>query len=102
MQIYPAFTYYFSIYAVLINIWTCALYWHDKAQSRIAGNSRVSEKSLHLCELAGGWPAALFSQRFFRHKTHKVAYQVVFWIIVLGHEMAWCWAPWVLENGLSI
>jgi uncharacterized membrane protein YsdA (DUF1294 family) len=99
-QKHPIFTSYLSIYLILINTWTCVLYWHDKSQSRIAGNWRVSEKSLHLCELAGGWPAALFSQRFFRHKTQKVAYQVVFWVIIMGHEMIWCWASLGSENGL--
>lgn len=76
------------------------LYWHDKAQSRIVGNWRVSEKTLHTCELVGGWPAAIFSQRLFRHKTHKMAYQAVFWIIVLAHEVAWCWVLWGSENAL--
>jgi len=98
-RIYPTLTYHFSIYLILINTWTCALYWYDKAQSRIAGNWRVSEKSLHTCELAGGWPAVLLSQRFFRHKTHKMAYLVVFWGIVLAHEMAWLWLLRALWKG---
>jgi uncharacterized membrane protein YsdA (DUF1294 family) len=100
-QTHPAFTYYFSAYLIFVNAWTCVLYRYDKAQSRIVGKWRVSEKILHFCELAGGWPAALFSQRFFRHKTHKVAYQAVFWVIVLGHEMTWLWLLRTFWKGVS-
>ena len=100
-QIYPTFTSSLSIYLALINVWTGVLYWHDKAQSRVAGSWRVSENSLHFCELVGGWPAALYSQRYFQHKTRKVSYQTFFWVIVVVHEMAWFWVLWVLERGLS-
>jgi uncharacterized membrane protein YsdA (DUF1294 family) len=100
-QVSPTLTRYILIYHLFINIWTCVLYWHDKAQSRILGAWRVSEKRLHMCELVGGWPAALVSQRFFQHKTQKFDYQVIFRAIVFGHEMLWCWALWILWNGFS-
>jgi uncharacterized membrane protein YsdA (DUF1294 family) len=77
-QVYPSFAAALAIYFVIINIWTCVLYWHDKVQSRIVGNWRVSENSLHFCEFVGGWPGAFSSQRIFQHKTRKVSYQAVF------------------------
>jgi uncharacterized membrane protein YsdA (DUF1294 family) len=68
------------------------VYATDKAQAGLAGR-RVSERTLHLLALAGGWPGALVAQRYFRHKTRKVRFQVVFWLIVTGHVIAvmvWC------------
>jgi len=63
-------------------------YWIDKRSAQ-GGRSRVPENWLHLVELAGGWPGALLAQQAFRHKTRKVSYQVVFWLIVLAHQAYW-------------
>ena len=71
-------------------------YWSDK-RSAEAGESRTPEKSLHWVELAGGWPGALIAQQWLRHKTRKVSYQVVFWLIVLIHQLLW--ADWLLLGG---
>ncbi|WP_070887853.1 DUF1294 domain-containing protein [Pseudomonas sp. D1-3] len=64
------------------------LYWHDKnsAQQR---RQRMPENTLHLIELAGGWPGALVAQQAFRHKTRKASYQLVFWAIVVLHQLVW-------------
>ncbi len=58
-----------------------------------AGRSewRLTESLLHLLELLGGWPGALFAQQLFRHKTRKVGFQVIFWIVVLAHLGLWGW-----------
>lgn len=64
------------------------LYGYDKRQARGQGQ-RTPEKVLHACELAGGWPGALLAQQVFRHKTRKSSYQLVFWVIVLGHQVFW-------------
>ena len=37
----------------------------------------------------GGRARALIAQQVFRHKTRKVSYQVLFWVIVLLHEVFW-------------
>lgn len=67
----------------------CAgLYWHDKRQAQAQGQ-RIPEKLLHLVELLGGWPGALVAQQLCRHKTRKLSYQVVFWLIVLVHQVVW-------------
>ncbi len=73
---------------VLASLVTFGLYWRDKRQARTDGR-RTPENVLHLAELLGGWPGALLAQQAFRHKTRKVGYQVVFWLIVLVHELGW-------------
>ena len=64
------------------------LYWRDKRQAQ-AGGQRIPEKILHGSELLGGWPGALVGQQVLRHKTRKVSYQLVFWLIVLLHQVVW-------------
>lgn len=64
------------------------LYWSDKRKAR-ADAWRTPENVLHALELAGGWPGALLAQQLFRHKTRKVSFQVVFWFIVLLHQVFW-------------
>jgi uncharacterized membrane protein YsdA (DUF1294 family) len=75
---------------VLVSLVTFAVYATDKAQAGLAGR-RVPERVLHLLALAGGWPGALVGQRYFRHKTRKVRFQVVFWVIVAGHVVVVAW-----------
>jgi uncharacterized membrane protein YsdA (DUF1294 family) len=59
-------------------------YGLDKRQA-INGGRRVSERTLHLLAFLGGWPGALLGQRHFRHKTQKVKFRIVFWIVVVLH-----------------
>ena len=61
------------------------LYWLDKLRAR-HGQWRVAESSLHLVAFLGGWPGAFLAQRHFRHKTGKVRFQLVFWLIVTLHQ----------------
>ncbi|WP_300720066.1 DUF1294 domain-containing protein [Pseudomonas sp.] len=64
------------------------VYWYDKHQAK-TGQWRTPEKALHGVELLGGWPGALLAQQVFRHKTRKVSFQVVFWLIVAVHQAVW-------------
>lgn len=63
-------------------------YWLDKRSAQTGGR-RTAENTLHLVELAGGWPGALVAQQTFRHKTRKASYQTVFWMIVAVHQVFW-------------
>ncbi|QJI21208.1 MULTISPECIES: DUF1294 domain-containing protein [unclassified Pseudomonas] len=72
----------------LVSMVTFCLYWSDKRKAQ-NDSWRTPEKILHAMELAGGWPGALVAQQVFRHKTRKVSYQVVFWLIVLLHQVFW-------------
>lgn len=76
-----------AIYPVM-SVIAFALYGHDKKRARTQGQ-RTPEKLLHAAELLGGWPGALVAQQIFRHKTRKVSYQGVFWLVVLLHELFW-------------
>jgi uncharacterized membrane protein YsdA (DUF1294 family) len=60
------------------------MYGLDKRQAR-AGGRRISERSLHLVALLGGWPGAWTGQLFFRHKTQKLTFRLVFWLLIVVH-----------------
>jgi len=77
-------------------------HWIDKRKAE-SGEWRTPENTLHLFELLGGWPGAFLAQRLFRHKTEKVSYQVVFWLIVLAYEYAAIdfLLGWKLAHGVS-
>ncbi|WP_460136368.1 DUF1294 domain-containing protein [Pseudomonas sp. S1_E04] len=72
----------------VVSVLAFFLYWNDKRKAR-ADAWRIPENILHAVELAGGWPGALIAQQVFRHKTRKVSYQVLFWVIVLLHQVFW-------------
>lgn len=70
---------------VLISGFAFFAYRSDK-RSAETGEWRIPEFTLHLVECLGGWPGAFLAQRQFRHKTAKVSFQLVFWLIVLAHQ----------------
>jgi uncharacterized membrane protein YsdA (DUF1294 family)/cold shock CspA family protein len=69
-----------------ISFFTFLAYIWDKHQAR-TGGWRTAEATLHLLELIGGWPGAFLAQRRLRHKSSKVSFLVVFWIIVAVHQL---------------
>jgi uncharacterized membrane protein YsdA (DUF1294 family) len=72
----------------VVSVLAFFLYWSDKRKAREAG-WRTPENVLHAVELAGGWPGALIAQQLFRHKTRKISFQLIFWAIVLMHQVFW-------------
>ncbi|MBK5529519.1 DUF1294 domain-containing protein [Pseudomonas sp. TH06] len=72
----------------IVSVLAFFLYWADKRKAR-ADAWRTPENILHAVEFAGGWPGALIAQQVFRHKTRKVSYQILFWVIVLLHQVFW-------------
>jgi len=58
------------------------LYGVDKYNA-IKGRRRISERTLQVGALFGGWPGALMAQQLFRHKTKKRPFIVVLWLSVL-------------------
>jgi uncharacterized membrane protein YsdA (DUF1294 family)/cold shock CspA family protein len=77
------------VYFVMSGL-TFAAYANDKSRAQ-QDQRRISEKTLHLCELAGGWLGGFIAQQRLRHKTRKKSYQVRFWLIVTSH-----WALWLI------
>ncbi len=76
-----------TAYLTVISLLTFWFYQRDKRKAQ-QGDWRISEFSLHLLELLGGWPAAFLAQRHFRHKCSKRGYQIEFWLIVLAYQFA--------------
>lgn len=72
----------------IVSVLAFLLYWSDKRKARV-DHWRTPENVLHALEFAGGWPGALLAQQVFRHKTRKVSFQLVFWLIVLLHQVFW-------------
>jgi uncharacterized membrane protein YsdA (DUF1294 family) len=71
---------------LIICVATWVLYLRDKRKAE-AGEWRIPEATLHLLELAGGWPAAFLAQRKLRHKISKTTYQAAFFTIVALHQL---------------
>lgn len=42
---------------------------------------RVSEANLHMLALAGGWPGATLAQQFLRHKSKKMEFRFLHWLV---------------------
>jgi uncharacterized membrane protein YsdA (DUF1294 family) len=72
----------------IVSLLAFVLYWRDKRKA-LADHWRTPENVLHALEFAGGWPGALLAQQVFRHKTRKVSFQLVFWVIVVSHQVFW-------------
>ncbi|MES2791386.1 MAG: DUF1294 domain-containing protein [Planctomycetota bacterium] len=74
---------YLSVVAVMSLI--CFItYGFDKRRA-VRGGRRVPERTLHIMALLGGWPGAMFGQKQFRHKTQKLSFRIVFWLVVFLH-----------------
>lgn len=74
----------YVIVIVVMSLACFIAYGLDKRQA-VNGGRRISERTLHLMALLGGWPGAWKAQRYFRHKTQKVNFRIVFWIMVGCH-----------------
>ena len=71
------------------------VYAGDKRAAR-RGDWRVSENTLHLLALAGGWPGALLAQQLLRHKSNKPGFLRWFCVTVAGNWLLFiliC-SPW--------
>lgn len=77
------------VYATL-SLCTFALYFADKSAAR-ANSARISERTLHIFALLGGWPGALAGQQLFRHKTRKQPFRAIFWCTVIANIAALIW-----------
>ncbi|WP_269538880.1 DUF1294 domain-containing protein [Cerasicoccus fimbriatus] len=77
---------YILIYLAVISLITFIAYRRDKQKAQTDA-WRTPESTLHMMELAGGWLAAFFAQRTFRHKTQKTSFQVTFWAIAILHNL---------------
>ncbi len=84
-----------GIVATLSSLVSFVLYGFDKQRARTDGQ-RVPEKRLHVLALLGGWPGATLGQQFFRHKTVKTRFRIVFWGTVACHLATVSVVGWLL------
>lgn len=60
---------------------TFVMYAKDKKAAEW-GKWRISESTLHLLGIIGGWPGAKIAQSFLRHKSKKISFRVTYWVTV--------------------
>ena len=65
-----------------LNLVTFIIYWFDKWMAR-ANSWRVPELILWLLALLGGSVGALLAVELLRHKSKKLSFQLVLWLIIL-------------------
>jgi len=72
---------------VAVNTVTFLIYGLDKSAAK-NNQRRVSERTLHLFGLAGGWPGAFAAQNAFKHKRSKPAFMTLFWLSSFFNSVA--------------
>ena len=72
---------------IVLNVVVFVVYAADKRAAR-RGEHRVSENTLHVLAVAGGWPGAIVAQQALRHKTAKRSFRAVFWVTVAVNVVA--------------
>lgn len=77
-----------GLFYLVASVITFCLYWIDKKRAGTDA-SRVPEARLHFFEFLGGWIGAFIAQQLFRHKTRKISFQIIFWLIIIAHEVFW-------------
>lgn len=75
-------TVYILPYYLVLSCFTFLTYLRDKHSAQ-AGRWRVSESTLQILALVGGWPGALLAQNYLRHKSKKRQFLLVFWLAVI-------------------
>lgn len=70
-----------------LSLLTFIAYGWDKHQA-IRTGWRIPESQLHLLSLLAGWPGAMLAQHYFRHKTQKRPFRLIFWLTVSLHCIA--------------
>lgn len=69
------------LFIMIINAVTYWFYAQDKQAAEL-GTRRVSEKTLHLLSLLGGWPTAWLAQEKLRHKTQKQPFRRLYFCTI--------------------
>jgi len=89
----PTFFIAYAALLIIASVITFMVYAWDKRQAR-QHKWRVSERTLHVLELLGGWPGAWLAMRWLRHKSVKRSFRVVFGFIVALHGLGVAAVVW--------
>ena len=73
---------YIILYYIGISIFTFFIYSKDKDYAQ-NGSWRISENTLHILSILGGWSGALIAQNKLQHKSSKFSFKIVFFITIL-------------------
>lgn len=73
---------YTILYYLLMSVFTFYIYSKDKDFSQ-DGNWRISEQTLHLLSMMGGWLGALIAQDKLNHKSSKTNFRILFFITII-------------------
>ena len=84
--IWAALTWHVPGWAAVVYLGVSGLcfiaYAIDKSAAR-RGARRISERTLLMLGLVGGWPGGLLAQQLLRHKSNKASFRTAFWGTVL-------------------
>lgn len=83
----PALPYILGAYG-LASLVTFIAFYRDK-RAAIIGSWRTPERTLHLLELAGGFPGAFAAMFLIRHKNRKWTFVAITVLIAIAHLAAW-------------
>lgn len=73
-------SWYVLLAYLLLSLTTYFTYMVDKDAAEQKA-WRVSEANLHILALVGGWPGATLAQQFLRHKSKKMEFRVIHWLV---------------------
>lgn len=62
----------------LMSVVAFAAYAVDKSAAQ-SGGKRISENTLLMLGLVGGWPGAIIAQQLLHHKSSKASFRAIFW-----------------------
>jgi len=78
------------------SLFTYWLYKTDKEAASARHGNRLTEESLQLFSLIGGWPGAYLAQQQLAHKRSKQSFRREFGFVILGNTLLviWLLSPW--------
>ncbi len=91
---------YWAMGYVVMSLACGIAYWLDKSAAQ-SGQWRISETSLLMFGLFGGWPGAIVAQQTLRHKTVKTSFRVAFWATVILNVGAFLYVTSSAFNGVA-
>ena len=70
-------------YLFIISAISATFFIYDKYAAK-KGKTRISEKHLHFCEMAGGVFINMLLMYFIRHKNRKFSYYSITWVTLIA------------------
>lgn len=88
----------FGLY-IVASLVAYLMYFMDKRAAK-RRSDRVSEQTLLIIGIIGGWPGAIIGQQLHRHKSKKVSFRRAFWFTVLINIAAFICLLYALGHDL--